>query len=74
MADYLKEDLYTSEEIDPKIFNPAQQVRKSNANVNIEDIENFATLWAVKPLVVCESEISKNQDEYDYHLVDGQED
>tara|TARA_B100000073_G_scaffold38198_1_gene28678 strand:- start:232 stop:1107 length:876 start_codon:yes stop_codon:yes gene_type:complete len=74
MADYLKEDLYTSEEIDPKkIFNPAQQVRKSNANVNIEDIEKTLPLYGLsKPLVVCESEISKNQDEYDYHLVDGQ--
>ena len=40
MADYLKED-YIQEEIDPKIFNPAQQVRKSNANVNIEDIEKL---------------------------------
>ena len=74
MANYLKEDLYTSEEIDPKrIFNPAQQVRKSNANVNIDDIEKTLPIYGLsKPLVVCESEISKKQDEYDYHLVDGQ--
>jgi hypothetical protein len=74
MNNFLEDDFYTSEDIDPKkIFNPAQQVRKSNANTAIEDIEKTLPLYGLsKPLVVCESAISKQQDEYEYHLVDGQ--
>lgn len=74
MNNFLEDDFYTSEDINPKkIFNPAQQVRKSNANTAIEDIEKTLPLYGLsKPLVVCESEISNQQDEYEYHLVDGQ--
>ena len=74
MNNFLEDDFYTSEDINPKkIFNPAQQVRKLNANTAIEDIEKTLPLYGLsKPLVVCESEISNQQDEYEYHLVDGQ--
>ena len=74
MADYFNDNFYTPEIIDPtKIFNPAQQVRKRNANVKIDDIEGTLHLYGLtNPIVVCESKISKEQSDYDYHLVDGQ--
>ncbi|MEK9780916.1 MAG: ParB/RepB/Spo0J family partition protein [Gammaproteobacteria bacterium] len=74
MADYFNDSFYTPEIIDPtKIFNPAQQVRKRNANVKIDDIEGTLHLYGLtNPIIVCESKISKEQSDYDYHLVDGQ--
>ena len=74
MADYFNDNFYTPEIIDPtKIFNPAQQVRKRNANVKIDDIEGTLHLYGLtNPIIVCESKISKEQSDYDYHLVDGQ--
>ena len=74
MTDYFNDNFYTSDTIDPvKIFNPAQQVRKRNANVKIDDIEGTLHIYGLtNPIVVCESEISKQQDDYEYHLVDGQ--
>ena len=69
MNNFLEDDFYTSEDIDPKkIFNPAQQVRKSNANTAIEDIEKTLPLYGLsKPLVVCESAISKQQDALEFY-------
>tara|TARA_Y100001935_G_scaffold248205_1_gene245094 strand:- start:339 stop:1214 length:876 start_codon:yes stop_codon:yes gene_type:complete len=74
MADYFNDSYYTPEIIDPtKIFNPAQQVRKRNANVKIDDIEGTLHLYGLtNPIIVCESTISREQSDYDYHLVDGQ--
>lgn len=74
MADYFNDSYYTPEIIDPtKIFNPAQQVRKRNANVKIDDIEGTLHLYGLtNPIIVCESKISKDQSDYEYHLVDGQ--
>ena len=74
MADYFNDRFYTSETIDPvKIFNPAQQVRKRNANVKIDDIEGTLHIYGLtNPIVVCESKVSEQQDDYEYHLVDGQ--
>lgn len=74
MADYFNDRYYTSEIIDPtKIFNPAQQVRKRNANVKIDDIEATLHLYGLtNPIIVCESKISREQSDYEYHLVDGQ--
>ena len=61
MADYFNDNFYTPDTIDPtKIFNPAQQVRKRNANVNIDDIEGTLKIYGLtNPIVVCESKISK---------------
>lgn len=56
-----------------RIYNPFGQVRISNTNDEMEKLELSISKWGlILPIAVCRTENTEKNDDYDWHLVDGQ--